>query len=208
VVNFDKRIIVVDDFFPNFADIRQIALQAEYEAPGERNYPGCNSTQAFWSLDLNNMLSAITGDIVFPTPTSSCGHFRFTCEHDTSTQVIHFDPKPQQVWAGVIYLSLPEHYAGKQAGTSMYRHRKSGMEVAPRDHIEAQAIGVTTHDDMVKFFETEGKNKNLWEPVFDAPIRTNRLVLFRPWMWHSMGDHFGTDVTNSRLTQLIFLNAL
>jgi len=207
-VNFDKRIIVVDDFYPDFAAVRKIALDAEYEEPGSRNYPGRNSLQAFWSLDLNNRLSQITGDIVFPTPTSSCGHFRFTCEQDTSTQVIHFDPKPQQVWAGVIYLSLPQHYAGKQAGTVMYRHRKSGMEVAPKDHLEAQAIGVTTHDDMLKFFKTEGKQKDQWEPVFDAPIRTNRLVLFRPWMWHSMGEHFGTDVTNSRLTQLIFLNVL
>ena len=72
---------------------------------------------------------------------------------------------------------------------------------------EAARLGVKTHEDMVKFFETEGLDRSLWEVEMSVPIKFNRLVLFRPWMWHGIVDHFGTDITNCRLTQLIFLNS-
>jgi hypothetical protein len=102
---------------------------------------------------------------------------------------------------------LPEHYSGIDAGTTMYSHTASGMAVSPLDHIEAQRIGVTTVEDMKVFFETQGVDKSLWTPELSVNMKFNRLVLFRPWMWHSMGEHFGTDITNSRLTHLLFLNS-
>lgn len=207
-VMFDKRVIIVDDFYPQPLDIREMALDADYESmDNARNYPGVNTTQSFWNSQLQAMLSSITGDAVYATPTSSCGHFRSTCAHDTSKQIIHFDPKLDQVWAGVIYLSLPQHYEGHDAGTRMYRHKRSGMTVAPIDHVQASAMGVRTQQDMVTFFETEGMDESLWQVELEVPIRFNRLVLFRPWMWHGIAGHFGDTIINSRLTQLIFLNS-
>lgn len=204
--NFDKRIIVIDDFYPDPLEIREIAINADYEADGYRNYPGNNSLNPFWNNNLQAMLSSITGDAVWPTPTSSCGSFRFTRATDKSKQIIHFDPKPEQVWAGVVYLSLPQHYEGIDAGTTIYKHKKSGMTVAPIDHNDASRIGVRTHEEMVRFFENDGVNIDLWEPELKVPIKFNRLVLFRSWMWHGITGQFGTDIYNSRLTQLIFLN--
>src|SRR5690606_11166195 len=32
----------------------------------------------------------------------------------------------------------------------------------------------------------------------------NRLVLFRPWYWHSHGENFGTTLEDTRLVQLFF----
>lgn len=206
MIQFDKRIIIVDDFYPDPFAIRDIALSAEYEEAGIRNYPGNNTKVPFWNNELQAILSSITGDAVYPTPNSSCGHFRYTRATDTSKQNIHFDPKPGQMWAGVIYLSLPQHYEGIDAGTTMYKHKKSGLEVAPVDHKESTRMGVRTQEDMVKFFETEGLDFTKWEPTLTVPIRYNRLVLFRPWMWHGITGHFGDDMYNSRLTQLIFCN--
>ena len=37
------------------------------------------------------------------------------------------------------------------------------------------------------------------------PMRFNRLVLFRPLLWHSAGDGFGDSLANGRLVQLFFL---
>lgn len=202
---FDKKVIIVDDFYPDPYAVRQTALNAEYEdVPGIKNYPGNNTITPFWSDELTRLVCNATGEDLEPEPTSSCGHFRYTPATATSRQIIHFDPKPTQCWAGVAYLSLPEHCI-PNAGTKIYSHKRTGMSTAPKDHIEAGIIGVRTVEDMKVFFETEGLDESLWQTELNVEIKFNRLVLFRPWLWHGISKHFGTDVTNSRLTQLIFL---
>lgn len=204
---FDKKVIIVDDFFPNVDEIRNIALSADYEREGlVKNYPGCNTKHSFWNESLRGMLSKAVGREVQINKSSSCGHFRYSRKNDTSKQIIHFDPNgPNQRWAGVIYLSLPEHYDGIDSGTRIYSHKASGMQVAPVDHIEAQKIGVRTVDDMKRFFETDGVDESKWNIELSVPIKYNRLVLFRPWLWHGISGQFGDTISNSRLTQLIFL---
>jgi hypothetical protein len=32
------------------------------------------------------------------------------------------------------------------------------------------------------------------------------LIMFRPWMWHSNGEWFGTTHENARLVQLFFFH--
>jgi hypothetical protein len=207
MINFDKRVIVCDDFFPDPHGIRDIALESQYEDYNiNNNYPGINSKNPFWDNNLQAILSSITGSGVYPTPNSSCGHFRSTKKNDTSKQVIHFDPKPEQKWAGVVYLSLPKDYQDIDCGTKMYRHKKSNMSVAPFDYKQSSIIGVRTQEDMVKFFETDGVNDSLWDVEMNVPFKFNRLVLFRPWMWHGIAGQFGNSIETSRLTQLIFLN--
>ena len=36
-----------------------------------------------------------------------------------------------------------------------------------------------------------------------VPMRFNRLVLLRPWMWHGSGETFGTGMEDSRLVYLL-----
>jgi hypothetical protein len=203
---YDKRVIIIDDFYADPYAIREIALAADYEEKSTGNYPGCNSIKNFWSDDLTRRIGQITGESVNISDRSFCGKFRFICKHDVAKEIIHFDPSPNLIWAGVIYLNLPEHCDGTNSGTTMYRHKASGMSVAPFDLVESKDIGVTSYEDMSKFIKTEGVDKSLWSPELRIDNKFNRLVLFRPWMWHGMEDHFGTDVTNSRLTHLVFLD--
>ena len=35
----------------------------------------------------------------------------------------------------------------------------------------------------------------------------NRLILYRPWLWHSAGESFGDSVENGRLVQLMQFTA-
>jgi hypothetical protein len=37
-----------------------------------------------------------------------------------------------------------------------------------------------------------------------VPMRFNRLILLRPWLWHTAGMSFGTSNENCRLVQLFF----
>jgi hypothetical protein len=149
----------------------------------------------------------IIGREVSPTLGTSCGNFRYTGQNHKSKQIIHFDPPKQsdQRWAGVIYLSLPEHYEGNDCGTKIYSHKQSGMQVAPFNHIESQKIGVRTFDDMQYFFETQGIDESKWNVELNVLFKYNRLILFRPWLWHGIAGHFGDNILNSRLTQLLFL---
>jgi len=35
-------------------------------------------------------------------------------------------------------------------------------------------------------------------------MRFNRLVLLRPWLWHTSGPGFGDSIENGRLVYLMF----
>jgi hypothetical protein len=208
---FDKKIIVVDDFYPDIDKVRNQALEAEYEPEGlSKNYPGCNSKKSFWNDELKDLLSKVIGRDVSPKLGTACGSYRYVSQSHQSKQIIHFDhfdppSKSGQRWAGVIYLSLPEHYDGHDSGTKIYSHKQSGIQVAPFNHIESQKIGVRTINDMQYFFETQGIDESKWNVELNVPFKYNRMVLFRPWLWHGIAGHFGDNILNSRLTQLLFL---
>jgi len=44
----------------------------------------------------------------------------------------------------------------------------------------------------------------LWETTFTVPYKYNRLVLFRPWLFHSPGESFGDTLQSSRIVKTLF----
>jgi len=48
-------------------------------------------------------------------------------------------------------------------------------------------------------------DESLWEIDMVVPYRYNRLVLFRPWLFHAPGDAFGNTLETSRIVQTFFL---
>jgi hypothetical protein len=40
-----------------------------------------------------------------------------------------------------------------------------------------------------------------------VPMRFNRLLLLRPWFWHTAGPGFGDNLDNGRLVYLMFFAA-
>jgi hypothetical protein len=47
-----------------------------------------------------------------------------------------------------------------------------------------------------------------WELVRSVPLKFNRLVLFRPWLWHNAGAGFGDHLENGRLIYLLSYNSV
>jgi hypothetical protein len=47
-------------------------------------------------------------------------------------------------------------------------------------------------------------DETLWHQTQSIPPEFNRLVVFRPWLWHSIGGAFGDSDLDCRLTQLFF----
>ena len=47
--------------------------------------------------------------------------------------------------------------------------------------------------------EKDSLDESKWECVMRVPMRFNRLVLLRPWLWHTAGPGFGDRAENGRL---------
>jgi hypothetical protein len=210
---FRNKFIVVDDFYPDPDYVRELALKLPKEESGsEGNYPGVMTKEGFWTEEHDVAFKYITNENVIRINTSTglSSKFRFTKQDDQFKQFIHFDPGPNQVWSGVVYLTKPEDYTlanGEviNAGTSFWKHKETGLESIPLTQEGIEQYGWKGVDDLKVFLETDGCIENKWTKTFSVPIKYNRLVLFRPWLFHSSGVQFGTNFNNCRLIQTIFL---
>ena len=76
-------------------------------------------------------------------------------------------------------------------------------------HGEQQAMGVRSFQDVLeKVIRPDGNDPTKWERIMQVPMRFNRLVMFRPWLWHNAGPGFGDKLENARLVYLLFFDAV
>jgi hypothetical protein len=71
---------------------------------------------------------------------------------------------------------------------------------------ESVKYGIKSHDDMLNFFNIEGKDMSKWIETDNIGFKYNRLVMFNPFLWHSNGDWFGNSYDDCRLVQLFFFH--
>lgn len=195
-------LIVVDDFFSpkDAAALRQRALDLTYpEQDGA--FPGRNSLERVQIGGLAEAVSRLTGEPLTPiTPPQSHGKFRITLAGDQGRAGVHIDRGAQ--WSGILYLSRPEDCKG---GTEFYRHLDTDTERAPFSQEEIEAMGFSTAQEMhSRIIESDGQDPTKWEMTMRVPMRFNRLVLLRPWLWHTAGEAFGDSLESGRLVYLLF----
>lgn len=195
-------IIIIDDFLGNPDDIRAKALGMDYQWPDEQTtYPGRNSSQKMIIEGLEEQISTYVGEAVRPTPDTGHANCRITLAGDEGKGNIHMDSSD---WSGILYLSLPEDCQG---GTDFFRHKATNTERAPITATEIEAMGYSSFDDVVqKILKPDGNNFDKWEKIMTIPMRYNRLVLLRPWLWHNAGPAFGDTLENGRLVHLMFFS--
>ena len=195
-------LIIVDDFIDNAAALRSAALQLTY--PDQQGaFPGRNSLQRINIEGLHDQVSQIVGEkLRLLTPPLSHAKCRITLARDTSRAKVHMDPG---YWSGILYLSRPEDCLG---GTDFFRHIPTRTERAPVDSAELAAMGYASYDEMHRnIIERDSLDDAKWERVMTAPMRFNRLVLLRPWLWHTAGPGFGDSLENGRLVYLMFFGS-
>tara|TARA_B100001029_G_scaffold1151_1_gene861 strand:- start:20 stop:628 length:609 start_codon:yes stop_codon:yes gene_type:complete len=197
-----RDIIVVDDFLDNPDAVREYALAQKFEMFGGKNWPGCDSSDSHGSEEMTKECSEVVGMELAIKPENKCSYFRHTRVGQHGSQHIHFDPNPGLVWAGVLYLTPTVHPTG---GTKFWKHTATGWEKAPTNE-EGAEHGLHSHQDMVRFFNIEGKDESKWTELDNVAFKYNRLVMFNPSMWHSNGDWFGTTHEDARLVQLFFFH--
>lgn len=192
-------LIVVDDFLPNAHELRRAALRLTYpEQDGA--FPGRNSLERIKIDGLMEQVSRIVGERLAPMqPLQSHAKCRITLAGDVGRGKVHID---RSHWSGILYLSRPEDCSG---GTEFFRHRRTGTDRAPMNADELRATGYSSYEEAHReLIEKEGAVDAAWERTMEVPMRFNRLVLLRPYLWHTAGPAFGDSLENGRLVYLMF----
>ncbi len=190
-------LIIVDDFLDNARELRAAALRLQYPAV-QGNYPGRNSTQAIQLEGLEQEVSRLVGEPLVPAPGQAHGKLRIALAGDTGQARVHVDPSH---WSGILYLSEPQHCRG---GTEFFRHIPTNTDRGAYNDAEAQAMGYPSARQMMADILEDTNDASRWELTMRVPMRFNRLVLLRPWLWHSAGESFGSTLQDGRLIYLMF----
>jgi hypothetical protein len=195
----EDEIYVIDSLLRNPHYMRQLGLEAEYPEPPELQwYPGLNSRQSHPIPELDELMGDITGGAVKPFERNVHGIFRLCLEGQVGKGGVHID---WSHWTGVYYLTLDEH---AQGGTDFFRHRPSGTLRAPVYPEDWDAWDFDTADALwSEVIRPHTNDASKWERVRHVPMKFNRLVLFRPWLWHNAGAGFGDRAENGRLIYVL-----
>ncbi|HEX3422333.1 MAG TPA: DUF6445 family protein [Sphingomicrobium sp.] len=193
--------LVVDDFLDNAEALREHALSLDY-SPLQGQFPGRNSKQRVNIEGLTDAVSGILGEhLVAAPPPQSHAKLRLTLATDKGRGKVHVD---ESHWSGILYLSRPADCFG---GTEFFRHRATGLDRFPFTREELDAHGFsTTAEAHAELIERDGTDDSAWELLTSVPMRFNRLLLLRPWLFHTAGPGFGDRSENGRLVYLMFFN--
>ncbi|HEX7804215.1 MAG TPA: DUF6445 family protein [Pseudoxanthomonas sp.] len=191
--------IIVDDFLDNAQALREAALRLTYP-PQEGMFPGRNSVERINIEGLAQQISRLVGEpLEAMPPPQSHAKSRITLAADKGKAKVHVDAAH---WSGILYLSRPQDCQG---GTEFFRHRATNTDRTPHDDREAAALGFASAKGMVEeILERDGTDDSKWEMTQRVPMRFNRLLLLRPWLWHTAGENFGDTLENGRLVYLMF----
>ena len=196
-------LIIVDDFLSNAHELRDAALRLTYpEQDGA--FPGRNSLERIEVGGLAQKASELVREPLKPiSPPQSHAKFRITMAQDKGRARVHIDSGAH--WSGILYLSRPEDCRG---GTEFFRHRRTNTDRAPINAAERAALGYASGQEMYRdIIERDSNDDSKWELTMRAPMRFNRLVLLRPWLWHTAGEAFGDSMENGRLVYLMFFES-
>lgn len=191
-------ILVIDDFLNNAEALRAAALRLTYP-PQEGMFPGRNSVERIPIDGLEREVSRRLCEPVVPLPPPQAhAKCRMTYAADRGKAKVHVDAAH---WSGILYLSRDEDCRG---GTEFFRHLPTRTDHAPYTDDAAVAMGYPSAKEMTRQVLEDGLDESKWELTMRVPMRFNRLVLFRPWLWHTAGENFGDRPENARLVYLMF----
>jgi tetratricopeptide (TPR) repeat protein len=211
----DRDLLVLDDFLEDPLAFREEALRicrAEAARLDDTNFPGVQTPAQPCGAVMQRVADALGRRVKWDSVDH--GALRLSVASDDARADVHVDnPTIENIFGGVLYLSLPEHCRG---GTSFYRHRESGWERRP-DAATLKARGFASFLDFQKrrlpsnkrlpFAQWQQQRDATWERLFEVPMRFNRLVLFRSDFFHAVTELFGDGFENGRLVQLFHFEA-
>jgi hypothetical protein len=199
----EDAVYVVDGFLRDPHALRRLGLEADYVTmPTTQTYAGRNSRDPYPVAGMDAAIARITGQSVVALDLpASHARFRLCLAGETGSGGVHVD---NCHWTGVLYMTLDEH---AQGGTDFFRHRQTDTLRAPVYPEDWAAWGGRDVDRMWKEVVVPQTNDPArWDLVRHVGMKFNRLVLFRPWLWHNATPGFGDEAQNGRLIYTVFYN--
>lgn len=199
----DEKVIVIDDFLRDVEQFRELALSASYPKSRQQQFfPGRNSAKRYGNAKIDEHVSRLTGDHLIPKHDTLHGSFRLCLEGETGKGGVHVDPCH---WSGILHLSRPEDCRG---GLDLFRYRENGETRAPIYQGDWAQWRMAREEFVHEVMLREATDPHKWELTQHVEMKFNRLVLFRPWLWHNTRPGFGDRPENGCLTFLMFYHAL
>ena len=201
-------VTIINDFYDNPDTIRQFALAQKYKFRHEEEgldyvYPGCR-TQDLHALDASLQAMVLKKLVsVFHIPEHDLMRWAISSSFQSVSEiykegVIHTDTNT--IFAGVLYLT-PN--APLDTGTSLYRKNASFDERKYKAACDLNTERFKTG----KIVMDTG-----YHSMFDEVIKVNNvyntLILFEGDMYHAANKFFGTNMQDSRLAQVFFVNKI
>ena len=188
-----KDLIIIDNFYSNVDEVREFALQQDFNVDG--NYPG-HRTKAFLNQAMIDYISRALGaeaDMDVNDKDSYCGAYQYTTARDRTW--IHADGWNE--WAGVCYLTPNAPHTG---GTGLFRHKPTGEHKMPR------LANGDRNEQLYGIINDDAQDYTKWELTDVIANKYNRLVLYKGDYFHASLDYFGKDKYDGRLFQTFFFN--
>lgn len=179
--------LICENFYEDPDKIRSEALAAKY-APVQtvKLYPGQATKDTFLKPEITEKIEKLLGKkLRGSSNTGHSGRYRIAYKTSPYDRLVHYDGADV---AGICFLT-PNHISKNPVGTILYRHLESNTT-------KGHGSGVDYHP--ITF------DLSRWEKVLECQDIYNRLFLFDPKQWHSIGNIYGNTILNGRLIQTFF----
>lgn len=198
-----QSIIIIDDFLNDPGYFRSMAKKMSFPKLKElSNFPGRNSLQRLNAPDIDETVSDIVGEPLMPLTHLSHAKFRLTLQKDIGKAKVHLD---NSKWSGILYLSDRSH---PESGTDFYKHKATALDTALLSQADIFRLGwkdkERANERINEIIQNDTNDDSKWEHIMRVPMKYNRLLLMRPWLWHTAGPGFGNGFDDGRLVYLLF----
>lgn len=194
---------IVDDFYDDPDEVRNLALSVDYTKV-RGNYPGyrsdfiSNIDEKFYVKFVNKLLGMFWNSKVENLECEIETHFQYIPGSYGSSGWCHYDGN--NTFAGVVYLTpdIPK-FLGTAICKQIHKWPEDDKNYEIRNDFYA---GKPV--DYSKYLEARNFNNSLFETVLNVDNIYNRMLMYDGGVAHKENGFYGTDLKDSRLTQVFF----
>lgn len=187
------RFLVIDNFFENPDEVRQIALGCP-KREDKRYWKGRRSV-AIPHEEISHIKERFEELLQYSITKEFRSHYHVHNAEDPL--VFHSD---HLRWAAVVYLT-PD--APPEAGTSFWKHKETGLRGVATEE-DLKRTGKTAKELEDATYARSVLDKTKWQNIDQIGNVYNRCIIFDGRLAHSVSCYFGHDESDQRLVQLFF----
>ena len=202
-------ITIVDDFYPDPDQIRNIALGMEYYGEKDQRFPGVRTKPlhiaepSIFEYTCQKMFSIFHDYSHDNVSWNVLSGFQSITKYFDSGYIHH--DNEATVIAGVVYLT-PD--ADLESGTSIYKPNKYYNKQLYDQLNESKIKYFNGEIDLNTYIDSRDKIQTMFDETLRVNNVYNRMIMYEGSEWHKANNFFGEDLESSRLTQIIFAETI